>query len=1256
MMAALPASAATQRHAPASGLAIVAPAPRLPSGVVRVSAVAANQLISGAIALRPRNQAALDRFLASVTNQRSLSFHQYLSKGQFGARFGATSATVRQVTAQLKADGLQVTNVSPNHVLVQFRGTAERLEAAFHTGLANYRFPNGATGRGTTSAVRLPSSIAGKVITVVGLDDLLHSSTGLVHVTKRVAHVVPGPKLGKAAAGAPSACALAKQQSAFGGITDDQLANSYGVSGLYSAGDLAAGQTVDIFELEPFLLSDIGGFDQCYFGASHTSQITPINIDGGPGLGAGSGEAILDVENVSALAPAAHIHVFSAPNSTFGSVDAYNAIANADDARAISSSWGLCESAFAFGSPGTQQVENVIFEQTAAQGQSVFSSSGDDGSDDCAGHANVPVANNLSVDDPASQPYVTAVGGTTFLSTAQPPSEIVWNDGSNWGAGGGGISDTWAEPSWQSSASVSGISAYSSTQPCSNDPTGVGDDYHLAGVGTVLPSSTPCRLVPDVSGLADEFTGITVYALEFGGWTTFGGTSSSTPLWAAMAVEMDQSSFCSGTPDGLGFISPLLYDVASSSPANYAAAFNDVTVGNNDNLDVGSTSTTFPATTGYDLASGLGTPRVTNPSGAGLASLACAMVTSASRPAVTGLSTNHGTSSGGTAVVISGSNFGSTAGAVYIGNEPATVNTWATGSISITTPAYIAPQGTILQAAGPADVTVVTASPALSSAPGPSSTFDYSAASGSSDPVVDFLSPSGGPAVGGTVDIIGSGFTSNTTPTVTFGGVPATGVTVLDDSELRVTAPAQGSATCANPSDTSICQVQVLVTTSNGTSPTSDILPAFTGAVQFQPSGVLAPTPGTETVPAPTEYDYATAPTITSVSPQFGSELGGTSVTLTGTGFNVLTYEWATFGDPTLAASQDYGLQAIGQTAITVSAPGDNSAAVAHGPTVEPDPIAVGVSAITGDGAAPAYPAAGSFAFAGQPTVSAISSHVGSTAGGETVHITGQGFVDVNLVGFLAQDPSAPWGASVTTQITHVSDTSITIVTPGDLPIATFLLVCSNTGCNSPDPAIDSFTFGYPGRPVISKISPTSGPAHGGTKVTITGQLLGNPTAVLFGNTPATSFASGPALLPDIGNSYVLTAVAPPGAAKSTVDIRVKTVGGAAVGQAESVVTSADKFKYNPSPPSAPRDVNASVKSGVVTVTWKAPSDNGGDAVTGYILVASAKGQKSVKQSVSKSTTTDKFTSLKAGVIWTITVKAVNKLGAGLPASVSVKP
>ncbi len=149
---------------------VVARAPQVPLGAKQVGAVPGAQTVSGEVVLRPRDEAALTRFIASVSNAGSPLFHQYLAPGRFASRFGPTLATIAAVRSQLQADGLRVTSVASDGLLMRFSGSAGRVESAFQTGLANYKLANGTTGQLTTSSLRLPASIAGVVSSVIGLD------------------------------------------------------------------------------------------------------------------------------------------------------------------------------------------------------------------------------------------------------------------------------------------------------------------------------------------------------------------------------------------------------------------------------------------------------------------------------------------------------------------------------------------------------------------------------------------------------------------------------------------------------------------------------------------------------------------------------------------------------------------------------------------------------------------------------------------------------------------------------------------------------------------------------------------------------------------------------------------------------------------------------------------------------------------------------------------------------------------------------
>ncbi len=165
--------------------------------------------------------------------------------------------------------GFAELQVEHGGLMVNFTGPASAVERTFGTGLERYRLANGRTGHNTTGAIRLPAALAATISSVVGLDDLVRpqpfpvrsapARTGPATPAKQFAHP----------AGAPDACPNAQATAnEEGGLTDDQLARSYGAFGLYSSGDLEAGQHIAVFELQPFFRSDIRTFDTCFFGAT----------------------------------------------------------------------------------------------------------------------------------------------------------------------------------------------------------------------------------------------------------------------------------------------------------------------------------------------------------------------------------------------------------------------------------------------------------------------------------------------------------------------------------------------------------------------------------------------------------------------------------------------------------------------------------------------------------------------------------------------------------------------------------------------------------------------------------------------------------------------------------------------------------------------------------------------------------------------------------------------------------------------------
>jgi hypothetical protein len=554
------------------------------------AASSANQHVT--VALRPRDPAALARYADAVSTPGSAAYGRYLTARQFGARFGASAARIDAVTAALRSRGLDAGHASAGGLSIPLSATASQLRAAGGASSAVARALSRADRAAVQSVIAFGRSAAPQPLAVrpsrrppggLATGDPADSNAAASTSADDAPTTTAGPQ----------ACATAAGDAAREHAYPDQaIADSYGFDSLYGVGDEGAGTTIAVYELEPDDPADIAAFQSCYH--THTA-ISYIHVDGGAGQGAGSDEAALDIETLIGFAPQARLLVYQGPNAQTGlpgagPYDVFSAIINQDRAQVLSVSWGQCEQQL--GAPA-EKAENTLFEQAAVQGQTVVSAAGDDGAEDC--DTGGPESSLRSaVDDPASQPNVVGVGGTTLQSPGPPPVEAVWNsggpDGAGVGAGGGGVSARWG------------------MAPDQFDTPAFLHVHRSAAVGSACGEHTAyCREVPDVSADADPATGYEIYwngadtQPEPSGWQALGGTSASAPLWAALFALADASPACDGAP--LGFVGPALYRAAAG---HYAADFHDVTTGDND-----FTSTNggrWTAGPGYDLASGLGTP------------------------------------------------------------------------------------------------------------------------------------------------------------------------------------------------------------------------------------------------------------------------------------------------------------------------------------------------------------------------------------------------------------------------------------------------------------------------------------------------------------------------------------------------------------------------------------------------------------------------------------------------------------------------
>ncbi len=426
-------------------------------------------------------------------------------------------------------------------------------------------------------------------------------------------------------------------------FTPQGIEAAYNLAPLYAKGRNGSGETIAIVDSfgSDTIAHDLHVFDQAYGlqpmcgeeGVTCTAGMptfSQLSLQGSPATKVSSNaknaaglqdrtawslEVSLDVERAHAVAPGANILLVTTPVAETLGVQGFPQMMAAEDyvvqhhlANVISQSFGAAEQSF----HNTNSLQNLrgAFEDAAANGVTVLASAGDGGT---ANTLKAPVSKGgtlvpfPSVIWPASDPLVTSVGGTDLctdpnattrvVDSTDPPArcqafpgqaEVVWQQGT--AATGGGFSSVFAEPSYQASL------------PADSTPI------------------TGMRGVPDIGLNAAPATGVTIYdslppqgssGLICGaspcsaGWYDIGGTSASAPQWAGIVAIADQAN--GGV--GLGEINPALYKVGSN-PTEYAKDFFDVTVGANNNPST--TVTGFPATTGWDPTTGLGTPNAAN--------------------------------------------------------------------------------------------------------------------------------------------------------------------------------------------------------------------------------------------------------------------------------------------------------------------------------------------------------------------------------------------------------------------------------------------------------------------------------------------------------------------------------------------------------------------------------------------------------------------------------------------------------------------
>jgi subtilase family serine protease len=543
-----------------------------------------------------RHPAGLGRLVREVSDPRSPQYREYLSIEQIVRRFGATPKAKRSTLLWLREHGARA-KLGPTGTYV----TAEVPATVAARALPAAGATASATGA-IASGRRVPASLRGAVASVdlIGTDEGVFGTNVETAADKR-----PGQETGIKGTsfllnkGTRKGCAAGThvgEAPTIFGYTPNQYLTAYGQSDLQGRGYKGRGKNIAVIEIDGFRRSDVATFAKCFGVPMPKLKVHPIGIK--KALPPGN-ETTLDLEVLAATTPKLnHIGVYEGGSSEYGILSSVAAALGHKGERpdAISISLGGCEAELAGQIAFREQLDEV-FAVADAAGISVLVAAGDQGSTSCRlefeeTESALPI---LSASDPASSPYVTAVGGTNLELTKQNKikREIVWNDSPLAFGGGGGALSILATPRpwWQR-----GI---------------------LSGYGNG-------RLVPDVSGLADLIPGYAIYCtspeckseeLPQGGWQTVGGTSAATPLYAGGVILADGYEAAHGAPP-LGFLNPLVYEVGREARKGHVSGGNflrDVTRGNNDlgvltpeDAGGGHKLGCCSANRGYDVASGWG--------------------------------------------------------------------------------------------------------------------------------------------------------------------------------------------------------------------------------------------------------------------------------------------------------------------------------------------------------------------------------------------------------------------------------------------------------------------------------------------------------------------------------------------------------------------------------------------------------------------------------------------------------------------------
>lgn len=577
----------------------------------------------------PERETALQQFLRDAHTPATATFHHWLTPQQFGAQFGPGDGDVEIASQWLAGHGFRLTKLAKSRQFLEFSGTAGQVRSAFHTEIHQYSTAQDAAGAAgphyaNATELQIPAALTGLVRGVAPMNNF--RAEPQVKVEGRALYARAGKKTTPLWTtpnpyGTPNPYAFS--------VTPEDFATQYDLGPLYQAGVNGAGQTIGIVNESNIDLSLVQAYQSLFGVQGSMPQVVIDGDDPGPISGVDT-EAYLDVELSGAVAPKATVNLYIANAGYLIDPLELAAVRAVDDNQAsvLSVSFGQCEQIL--GTAGNQ-FWSQLWEQAAAQGQTVLVSSGDIGSE-CQFEA-INTVSGL-----ASTEWNVAVGGTDFYysdyATGGASATTLWNTNND--ANLGSLKAPLPEQPWNDAYGFDIIAdgyqrgeRYAGGGGASNCAT-VDETNGSCKSGYTKPSwqngpgvpADGARDIPDVSLFASNGANLSAYpicayagecAAGSGGSAEVlltGGTSASAPAMAGIMALVNQKY---GRQGQANFT---LYALAQQKPA----AFHDIAVGSNSEICGGVSAPPncilqwngiygtpqYPAGPGYDQASGLG--------------------------------------------------------------------------------------------------------------------------------------------------------------------------------------------------------------------------------------------------------------------------------------------------------------------------------------------------------------------------------------------------------------------------------------------------------------------------------------------------------------------------------------------------------------------------------------------------------------------------------------------------------------------------